>query len=303
MTTRRDFLRTTSAALAGLWAVNTLAAPTVAGAPSGPEISIFTKHLIGLSHRELAAAVARIGVTSIEAPVRAGGHVLPAQVEVELPKLVEALAANGITISMLTTGINAVSDTTRTEAVLRTAKALGIKRYRMNWYAYAPDKPLWAQLDEIKPRLRDLVALSKEIGIQPCYQNHSGAKNVGAAVWDMAALMRDYRPEELAWSFDILHATVEGGLSWPNQVALARERMAMAYFKNFRWKGRAVDSCPLAEGLIDAGYVKLLKASRYQGPVCLHVEYLKGAIGDPGYLDHAIEASRADLATLRAWWA
>ena len=227
----------------------------------------------------------------------------PAQVEVELPKLVEALAANGITISMLTTGINAVSNTTRTEAVLRTAKALGIKRYRMNWYAYAPDKPLWAQLDEIKPRLRDLVALSKEIGIQPCYQNHSGAKNVGAAVWDMAALMREYRPEELAWSFDILHATVEGGLSWPNQVALARERLAMAYFKNFRWKGRAVDSCPLADGIIDAGYVKLLKASRYQGPVCLHVEYLKGAIGDPGYLDHAIEASRADLATLRAWWA
>ena len=302
MTTRRDFLRSTSAALAGLWAGNALAAEPAANV-AGPEISLFTKHLIGLSHRELAAAVARIGVTSIEAPVRLGGHVLPAQVEVELPKLVEALAANGIKISMLTTGINAVSDTTRTAAVLRTAKALGIKRYRMNWYTYAPDKPLWAQLDEIKPRLRDLVALSKEIGIQPCYQNHSGAKNVGAAVWDMAALMREYRPEELAWSFDILHATVEGGLSWPNQVALARERMAMAYFKNFRWKGRAVDSCPLADGIIDAGYVKMLKASRYQGPVCLHVEYLKGAPGDPGYLDHAIEASRADLATLRAWWA
>lgn len=302
MTTRRDFLRTSSAALAGLWAGNTVAAEPAASV-AGPEISLFTKHLIGLSHRELAAAVARIGVTRIEAPVRPGGHVLPAQVEVELPKLVEALAANGITISMLTTGINAVSDVTRTEAVLRTAKALGIKRYRMNWYAYAPDKPLWAQLDEIKPRLRDLVALSMEIGIQPCYQNHSGAKNVGAAVWDMAALMREYRPAELAWSFDILHATVEGGLSWPNQVALARERMAMAYFKNFRWQGRVVDSCPLADGLIDAGYVKMLKASHYQGPVCLHVEYLKGAIGAPGYLDRAIEASRADLATLLAWWA
>lgn len=64
-----------------------------------------------------------------------------------------------------------------------------------------------------------------------------------------------------------------------------------------------MDYCPLADGIIDAGYLKMLKASRYQGPVCLHVEYLKGAIGDPGYLDYAIEASRADLATLRAWWA
>ena len=91
MTTRRDFLRTTSAALAGLWAGNALAAEPAASV-AGPEISLFTKHLIGLSHRELAAAVARIGITSIEAPVRPGGHVLPAQVEVELPKLVEALA-------------------------------------------------------------------------------------------------------------------------------------------------------------------------------------------------------------------
>lgn len=301
MTTRRDFLRTTSAALAGLWAGPAAAAS--AGIGGGPEISLFTKHLVGLSHRELAAAVARIGVTSIEAPVRPGGHVLPAQVEGELPKLVEALAAHGIAISMLTTGINAVSDATRTEAVLRTAKALGIQRYRLNWYTYSADKPLREQLDEIKPRLRDLVALSKEIGIQPCYQNHSGAKHVGAAVWDMDALMREYPPADLAWSFDILHATVEGGLSWPNQVALARERLAMAYFKNFRWKGRVVESCPLADGLIDAGYVRMLKAARYQGPVCLHVEYLKGAIGEAGYLERAIEASRADLATLRSWWA
>jgi len=303
MASRRDFLRTTSAALAGLWAGPAWAASPVAGAPHAPEVSLFTKHLIGLSHRDLAAAVARIGVTSIEAPVRPGGHVLPAQVEVELPKLVEALAANGIRISMLTTGINAVSDVTRTEAVLRTAHALGIKRYRMNWYTYAADRPLWAQLEDIKPRLRDLVALSREIGIQPCYQNHSGAKNVGAAVWDMAALMREYQPADLAWSFDILHATVEGGLSWPNQVTLARERLAMAYFKNFRWQGRAVESCPLADGLIDAGYVKMLRASAYQGPVCLHVEYLKGSVGEAGYLERAIEASRSDLATLRSWWA
>ncbi len=301
MATRRDFLRTTSAALAGLWAGDALGATPVAGA--APEVSLFTKHLIGLSHRDLAAAVARIGVSSIEAPVRPGGHVLPAQVEVELPKLVDALAANGVSISMLTTGINEVADATRTEAVLRTAKALGIPRYRMNWYAYAGDRPLWAQLEEIKPRLRDLVALSREIGIQPCYQNHSGPRNVGAAVWDMAALMREHRPEDLAWSFDIMHATVEGGLSWPNQVKLARERMAMAYFKNFRWQGRAIDPCALAEGVVDAGYVRMLKASAYRGPVCLHVEHLKGGVGDAGYLERAIDASRQDLATLRSWWA
>ena len=57
--------------------------------------------------------------------------------------------------------------------------------------------------------------IARELGIQPCYQNHSGAKYVGAGVWDMAMLMRDHPPADLAWAFDILHATVEGSTSWP----------------------------------------------------------------------------------------
>ena len=64
-----------------------------------------------------------------------------------------------------------------------------------------------------------------------------------------------------------------------------------------------VDSCPLADGLMDVGYVKRLKASPPQGPVCLHVECRKGAVGTPGQVERAIEASRADSAALRGWWA
>jgi len=301
MATRREFLRSTSAALAGLW-VGNAAASASPPAARVPEVSLFTKHLVGLSHGELASAVARVGVSSIEAPVRPGGHVQPEQVEVELPKLVEALAAQGIAISMLTTGINAVDAATRTEAVLRTAKALGIRRYRMNWYAYAPDKPLWAQLDEIRPRLRDLVALSREIGIQPCYQNHSGAKYVGAGIWDMAALMRDHPASDLAWAFDLFHVTVEGGLSWPNELKLASERIGMAYFKDFTWKGRVPEGCPLGAGQVAPESVSRLREAGFAGPVCLHVEYLKGSVSDSSHVKEAVEATRRDFEVLRRWW-
>jgi hypothetical protein len=49
--------------------------------------------------------------------------------------------------------------------------------------------------------------------------------------------------------------------------------------------------------------VSLLRKSGYAGPVCLHVEYLKGKVTDPGALQAAIEATRKDFATLRQWWA
>ncbi len=235
--------------------------------------------------------------------MRKGGHVQPARVEEDLPKLVEAFKKCGVSITLMTTDINTVNADDRTEKVLRTGAALGIPSYRMKWYAYSAGLSHWAQLDEIKPQLRDLVALSRELRILPGYQNHSGAKYVGAGIWDMAMLMKDYRPDELSWNFDFFHAMVEGGLSWPNELALAREHISMAYFKSFQWQGRVPVGCPLSEGNVGKDSVALLRKSGYSGPVCLHVEYLKGKITDPGALKAAVEATRKDFATLEEWWA
>ncbi len=271
-------------------------------APKAPEFSLFTKHLVGLPYDQLAETVAALGFKRVEAPVRKGGHVEPARVEEDLPKLAEAFKKCGVTITLLTTDINTVNAADRTEKVLRTARALDIPSYRMKWYAYSGKQSLWADLDEIRPQLRDLVALSRELRILPSYQNHSGPKYVGAAVWDMATLMKDYRPDELSWNFDFFHAMVEGGLSWPNHLALARDHISMVYFKNFTWQGRVAEGCPLSEGRVGKDSVALLRKSGYAGPVCLHVEYLKGKVTDQGALKAAVDATRKDFATLKEWW-
>ncbi len=274
-----------------------------APAPKAPAFNLFTKHLVGLPYDQLAETVAGLGFTGVEAPVRKGGHVEPARVEEDLPKLAEAFKKCGVAIRLMTTDINSVNAADRTEKVLRTASALGIPSYRMKWYGYAAGRSHWTQLDEIKPQLRDLVALSRELRILPGYQNHSGAKFVGAGIWDMAMLMKDYRPDELSWNFDFFHAMVEGGLSWPNELALAREHISMVYFKSFKWQGRVPEGCPLAEGSVGKDAVGLLRKSGYAGPVCLHVEYLKGKATDPAALKVALEATRKDFATLKEWWA
>jgi sugar phosphate isomerase/epimerase len=118
----------------------------------------------------------------------------------------------------------------------------------------------------------------------------------------MALLMRDYKPEELSWCFDIMHTTIEGGTSWPTEVRLAREHIGIAYFKNFVWEGHRHRSVPLSEGVVGKSYVDQLKSLDYRGPVCVHVEYLKGNVKDPDYISKAIEATRTDIATLRNWW-
>ena len=303
MLSRRAWMGQVAAVAGGVALRPLLAAAPAPVAPRQPEISLFTKHLVGLPFDRLAEVVAEIGVAGIEAPVRPGGHVEPARVEEDLPKLVEALRRRGLVITMLTTGINEVATANRAEVVLRTARALGIPRFRMNWYAYDGRRSPWVQLEEIRPKLRDLVQLARAIGIQPCYQNHSGAKYVGAGVWDMAMLMRDHPVGDLAWAFDIMHATIEGSTSWPTELELVRERLGMAYFKNFSWEGKGHRPATLAEGVVGPAYVERLKQGGFAGPVCLHVEYLpEGAAKDEAYLRRAVATSRADLATLRGWW-
>jgi len=299
MLSRRSMLGLSGSLMAGVMMRPLLAA---APAPKPPEFSLFTKHLVGLPYDQLAETVAALGFKGVEAPVRKGGHVEPARVEEDLPKLVEAFKKCGVTITLMTTDINTVNSADRTEKVLRTGAGLGIPRYRMKWYAYSGKQSLWADLDEVRPQLRDLVALSRELRILPSYQNHSGPKYVGAAVWDMASLIKDYRPDELSWNFDFFHAMVEGGLSWPNHLALARDHISMVYFKNFTWQGRVAEGCPLSEGRVGKDSVALLRKSGYAGPVCLHVEYLKGKVTDQGALKAAVDATRKDFATLKEWW-
>jgi sugar phosphate isomerase/epimerase len=305
MNNRRHFLRTAAlGAVAAALPKPAFASPA-SGAPGATQFAVFSKHFVGLGYEQLADTLAECGITAIEAPVRpkGGSHVDVEKVADELPKLVEALKTRGIEIAVLTSGINAVSKEQFTESVLRTAKALGIPRFRMDWYPYDFKQPIWAQLDNLKPKLRDLVTFSKEVGILPCYQNHSGSKNIGAAIWDMDYLMRDYQPDELAWCFDIMHANIEGQLSWPIEVNLVHERIAVAYFKNLRWTSTGHETAPLGEGVVTKEYVTMLKNLQWSGPVSLHIEYLKGKTKDAGYLPEAIAATKRDLAVLKSWWA
>ena len=293
---RRSFLAHSGAAFAGALATSAAAAPAARN-----EFCFFTKHLQGLPFDQIADIAAAMGVNGVEAPIRPKGHIEPERVEDELPKFVGELKKRGLNLTILTSGINEVSDEQRTEAVLRTAASLGVKRFRMLYYKYDLDQPIWPQLQAVRPKIKDLVQLCSEIGIQPLFQNHSGKTYFGAPVWDIYSIMREYPPEQFAFAFDILHATAEGGLSWPLEAALVREHLGAVYFKDFAWEGKKHATCPLGEGQVDQAFARALVKQGYQGPISLHVEYLKGDPNDAATLKSFIAAQDRDFKTLKTW--
>jgi sugar phosphate isomerase/epimerase len=263
----------------------------------------FTKHLQGLSFADIASIAAEVGLDGIEAPVRPGGHVEPDRVVEDLPKLVEALSHQKLQLTILTSGINQVSKEQNTEQVLRTAKALGIERFRMLYFKYDLKKPIEQQLSEWKPKIHDLVQLCEEIGIQPLLQNHSGKDYFGAPIWDAWSLMKDYTPTQWGFALDTYHTTVEAGLSWPIDVSLIRSHIQALYLKDVKWlqAGKA-DGVPLGSGMVPRAMVSQLLKTGFNGPVSLHTEYMKGdAAGDPQFVKDSIAAFKRDLAVVREW--
>jgi sugar phosphate isomerase/epimerase len=293
---RREFLGSALAAGAALAAGLPIRVAVAAepGKTANP-ICVFIKFIQSLSFEELADTVADMGCDGIEATVRREGYIAPEKAPDELPKLVEALQKRNLKVTMITTDILR-ADEPNTRPLLKTAVQLGIPMYRMGFYRYDLKRPVMPQLEALAAPVAELAALNRELGIQAVYQNHSGPDNVGGAIWDFYSLIKDIPKEEIALAFDIRHATIEAGLSWPTVYNAMLPRIGAVYVKDFDWTGRDVKHVPLGEGRVDRKFFRQLKADNFTGPISLHVEYLGN-----GSTQENVAALRRDLATLRSW--
>ena len=151
-----------------------------------------------------------------------------------------------------------------------------------------------AQLDALRPTVNKLAGLNAQLGITGLYQNHCGKEYVGATVWDLESLIRNVPPEHIGSAFDIRHATVEAGLSWPILYELIRPHIGAVYVKDFDWADRRDQHVPLSQGRVDPRYFDLLRRDGVNGPVSLHIEYLPNAS-----VEENLAAIRRDFAVLQ----
>ena len=289
---RRRFLATTTALSAA-----SVSSHAIAVTPNLQNtICVFTKPFNSLSFDELAEKVAEIGYGGIEAPIRKGGHIEPQQAPDKLPQLVEALAKHNLEITVMASDINDPNDPL-TERMLRTAATLGIKRYRMKYVHYQANESIEPQLSAWHDQFVDLAAMNHDFGITGLYQNHAGRNYMGAALWDLNQVLEGINPTDIAVAYDIRHATVEGGNSWPITFRMIRRHIDTVYVKDFVWEGRKVKNVPLGEGLIRPEFFDMLAKSDFQGPISLHEEYLDHRQAE--LVPQHLQAIRRDLDKLK----
>lgn len=292
---RRHFIQGSALAAAAL------ATSRLHAAPAAPRWKIigFSKPFAKYSPDDTADLVADIGWDGIECPVRKqAGQIAPERVEEDLPKMVAALKKRGKEVTIVTTEITRLDPLA--EKILRTTAKLGIKQYRLGFSKYTAAKPVPETVREVGAALRDLAAFNRELGLQGGFQNHSGVDMVGASLWDLWIMMKDLDPKTMGVCFDISHATLEGGLSWPVQARLMEPFYTAVFLKDCFWekgaKGWQPRWCPFGEGIVQKSFLINLKKSKFAGPLCQHHEYKELGTGSA-----MVAHLKKDLATLREW--
>ena len=301
--TRRQFTLAASAA----------AHLAAAAPPQKQKVAIFSKHLQFLQGEDLARSAAEIGFDGIDITVRKGGHVEPAKVVQDLPDLVKRIRAHGLEVPMVTADI-LDAQSPYAEDILRTLASLEIPYYRWGGFKY-DDSPMAGQLAALKPRVAALAALNAKYKLCAMYHTHSGIGQVGASIWDVYLLLRDFDPNAVAVNYDIGHATVEGGFGgWINSFRITEPMLRGIAVKDCVWQPIAPGNwksewVPLGTGMVRfKQFFAMVKKTNFHGPLQLHFEYPLGG-AEAGKIKLTMEPSaifaamKRDLVELREFLA
>lgn len=247
------------------------------------KLCMFSKMLQALSVREAAAAMKKMGFEGIDLTVRDQGHVLPENVEQDLPKAVEEIQAEGLEVGMLTTGITAADEPTA-EAVFASARACGVDRLKLGYWKYEGFGGLLKQVDEIRGKLDGIEKLADKYHVTPCLHIHSGEfMTANAAVVYLMLQGRD--PSLMAAYIDPGHMTVEGGKGgWKMGIDILSPYVKIVSVKDFAWrcqpknvldkKAWKPDLVPLDSGIVQwPAVIDCLRQIGFDGVITVHSEY------------------------------
>ncbi|HNR40597.1 MAG TPA: sugar phosphate isomerase/epimerase family protein [Bacteroidales bacterium] len=268
--------------------------------PDAFRISIFSKHLQWLDYNGMAGVLSDLGFDGADLTVRPGGHVLPENVEADLPRAVEALAKKGKRVIMITTSVTDAADPL-SEKILKTASSLGIKHYRTGYFHYNDRNAVSGDLARIREQLEKLANLNAKYSISGEYQNHSGDYGqgiyFGAPIWDLAAILEKINSPWLGSQYDVYHATVEGANAWPVGLRLISPRVRTIDIKDFMWvekNGKTIsEPVPLGQGMVDfKKFFSLLRMHDIRVPFSIHYEY---PLGGAEHGNRVLETSRESV--------
>ena len=245
---RREFLQTSVlAALAG----KTLAKAPQAPAPQAPQaplapqapvrrliLDAYSRNLHWIRNAdELAEAAIEMTCGGFQPTVQEyPGHVDPAKVAQELPAFVKTMQKHGLRVKQVRGGNQTDATAPNVEAIVGTMGQLGVTHYWMGTDNYDFTKPIMPQLDAIKLKVERFVKLNQKHGTTLMYHTRAGANSVGAVVWDLLYVMKDFDPKHVGFHWDTGHMALHGSNMWELLMRTAGPYVVAVSWKDRGWQ-------------------------------------------------------------------
>lgn len=271
-------------------------------ARTSPAVCLYSQVLIKVPYAELGEIMRGMGVDGCDLTVMRGGHVAPEQSAVDLMRAIEAITGVGLDVPVISTNYTNLADPT-IRNVVAIAGEMGVPLFRAGQWKYPGGSDIDLRLAEVQRDVAQLAAIARAVNMTVAIQNVAG-ENVGAAIWDMNAILRGLDPRTAGYDFDIGNAVAEGGAGgWQIALRLALPRIKMVTVRDFVWKKEGAAwrpvPCPLGEGMVE--WPKLfteLARVHFTGPISLPVDYHPD--NDIAAIGHDVQFIRKQIAAAYA---
>ena len=285
------------------------------GPPRRLILDAYTRNLQWLRDPDrIAEAAVTMTCTGVNPTIQEHpGHINPANVARELPAFVKVMQKHGLRVKQVRGGNQTDVAADHVEAIVATMAQVGATHYWLGTDNYDLAKPILPQLDAIKRKVEAFVRLNEKHGTTLMYHTRAGSRAVGAVVWDLLYVLREFDPKYVGLHWDTGHMSHHGSDMWELLM-----RTAGPYVVAIGWKDRSWEQVdgkwrspyvPMGTGLVDAArYVTVLHDIGFDGPMELQAEYPNGgseAGADKITLPPAqvLGALRKDVETIRAAFA
>ena len=272
------------AAVASGLPLSHLGAQTRAPARQTPNLALVSRHLQWTSAEHGIEVAKQAGFPGIVWSVRRGAHIVEANVQSELSRVVRLTRNAGLEVPMIITGIsNARSE--GAEAVLASMAELGISLYRAFPPRYDYNRPFDDQMSDFRRDLEGLVRLNEKYGTTAAFHTHAGANTIGGSGWDLWIAERGLDPDYVGLNYDIGHVMAKGGAGWRESIRAVGPYLHSVSIKDFRWEEiEAVDENEWSwrtrfvvpgQGMVNfVDFFRYLQGIGFTGPLETYYEYM-----------------------------
>ncbi len=268
------------------------------------QFAMFSKHLdiLGLSLEEVGREMKAIGLDGVDLTVRPGGRIEPADVEKKLPEAVARFGQLGLSVPLITTGIDSIHSP-YAEEIFATAAECGIPALKLGYWVISNPKEFWTCFEWAKTRLAGLQSLALEYGVSANVHIHSGPY-VSACAPVVYMLMEGMDPRAVGVYMDTGHMFIEGGYDgWRQGMIMLAPYINLVALKGYSWAAVTGEDGAVKVQRKMLGFEQamqdwtqifsLLKDFGYDGTISLHSEY-----GDMNR-EQLVEQTGKDLALIK----